>query len=60
MKTPFDYLGAFLDRLHKRSPLAAYVVAVLIAAVCTVGLAALNQDDDQPVHVVTGAIHERT
>jgi hypothetical protein len=59
MKTPFDLLGAFLDRLHKRSPLAAYVVAVAIAAACTVGLAALNQDRDTPVqntHVVTGKV----
>ncbi|HDR9029923.1 TPA: hypothetical protein QDB14_004145 [Burkholderia vietnamiensis] len=42
--TPFDYLGAALDRIHARSPLAAYLVALLIAAACAIALALLNQD----------------
>ncbi|WP_293033979.1 hypothetical protein [Paraburkholderia sp.] len=42
--TPFDYLGALLDRIHARSPIAAYLVALLIAAVCAIALALLNAD----------------
>jgi hypothetical protein len=44
MNTPFDYLGALLERLHKRSPIAAYFVALLIAAACTLAVAYLNAD----------------
>ena len=44
MNTPFDYLGDLLERLHKRSPVAAYFVAVLIAAGATYVIARLNQD----------------
>lgn len=44
MRTPFDYLGDLLERLHKRSPIAAYFVAVLIAAGATYVIALLNQD----------------
>lgn len=41
---PFELLGTFLDRLHKRSPALAFLVAVLIAVVCTAMAAYLNQD----------------
>lgn len=41
---PFELLGDMLERLHKRSPIAAYFVAVLIAAGCTLALAYLNAD----------------
>lgn len=44
MKTPFDYLGALLDRIHARSPIVAYFVALAIAAVCILAVAYLNQD----------------
>ncbi|WP_166676701.1 hypothetical protein [Paraburkholderia caballeronis] len=44
MKTPFDYLVALLERLHARSPVAAYFVALAIAAVCMLALAYLNAD----------------
>lgn len=49
--TPFDYLGALLDRLHRRSPVAAYLVALAIAAVCTLAIAYPNQDGSS---VITG------
>ncbi|WP_412021505.1 hypothetical protein [Burkholderia cepacia] len=42
--TPFDFLGALLDRIHARSPVAAYLLALLIAAACAIALALLNQD----------------
>ncbi|WP_179095720.1 hypothetical protein [Burkholderia pseudomallei] len=42
--TPFDYLGAWLERLRKRSPVVAYIVAIAIAAACTIAAASLNQD----------------
>lgn len=44
MNTPFDYLGDLLERLHKRSPIAAYLVAVAIAAASVIAPAYLNQD----------------
>jgi len=42
--TFFDLLGGLLDRLHKRSPAASYVVAVLIAASCALAITYLNAD----------------
>ncbi|MEX3630425.1 MAG: hypothetical protein VB138_14230 [Burkholderia sp.] len=42
--TPFDILGDWLERLRKRSPIVAYVVAVAIAAACTIAATSLNQD----------------
>lgn len=42
--TPFDILGALLDRLHARSPVLGFLVAILIAVVCTALAAWLNQD----------------
>ena len=42
--TPFDYLSALLERIHARSPVAAYLLALLIAAACAIALAFLNQD----------------
>lgn len=42
--TPFDWLSAVLDRIHRRSPLAAFFVALLIAAACALTLAYLNAD----------------
>ncbi len=41
---PFDWLGDLLERLHKRSPIAAYLVAVAIAVASVMALAYLNQD----------------
>ncbi|MDR3100786.1 MAG: hypothetical protein LBV73_27450 [Paraburkholderia sp.] len=49
--TPFDYLAALLDRLHKRSPLAAYFIALVIAAVCTIALACLNADGSNAIAI---------
>ncbi|MEX3555818.1 MAG: hypothetical protein VB131_04190 [Burkholderia gladioli] len=48
--TPFDLLGALLERIHARSPVAAYVVAVAIAAACALTAAYLNQDGVAVVH----------
>lgn len=42
--TPFDLLGDWLEHLHKRSPFVAYIIAVAIAAACTIAAASLNQD----------------
>lgn len=42
--TPFDYLAALLEHIHARSPVAAYIVALAIAAACTAALAFLNAD----------------
>ena len=39
-----DRFARFLERLHARSPFAAFLIAMLIAAVCTIVLALLNQD----------------
>ncbi|CAJ6110242.1 putative phage membrane protein [Burkholderia pseudomallei] len=49
--TPFDYLGAWLERLRKRSPVVAYIVAIAIAAACTIAAASLNQDGTSAVPV---------
>ncbi|MBB3257673.1 hypothetical protein F4827_002538 [Paraburkholderia bannensis] len=43
MRTPFDFLGDMLDRLHKRSPVLGFLVAILIAVACTALAAYLNQ-----------------
>jgi hypothetical protein len=59
VNTPFDHLGALLDRLHRRSPIAAYFVALAIAAACTLALAYLNADGSHAaasVHIVTGRV----
>ncbi|WP_179235061.1 MULTISPECIES: hypothetical protein [unclassified Burkholderia] len=42
--TPFDYLGALLDRIYEWNPIAGYLIALTIAAVCTFVLARLNAD----------------
>ncbi len=42
--TPFDYLGALLDRIFKWNPIAGYLAALAIAALCTLILAKLNAD----------------
>lgn len=42
--TPFDFLGALLDRIHARSPVAGYIIASLIAAACMYAVAILNAD----------------
>jgi hypothetical protein len=44
MRTPFDLLGDVLDRLHRRSPVLGFLVAILIAVACTALAAYLNQD----------------
>lgn len=54
MRTPFDYLGDVLDRLHKRSPALAFLVAILIAVACTALAAWLNQDGS---FVATTGVH---
>lgn len=41
---PFDLLGGFLDRIHKRSPAVAYLVAVLIATACVIAATYLDAD----------------
>ncbi|MBU9420603.1 hypothetical protein LGM75_24700 [Burkholderia multivorans] len=53
MNTPFDYLGALLDRLFEWNPIAGYLVAVAIAAVCTLVLARLNADGTSVAAFVT-------
>jgi hypothetical protein len=42
--TPFDYLGALLDRLFEWNPIVGYLAALAIAAACTLILARLNAD----------------
>lgn len=42
--TPFDYIGALLDRLFEWNPVAGYLAALAIAALCTLVLANLNAD----------------
>lgn len=41
---PFDLLGKWLDRLHARSPILAFLGAILIAVACTLLAAYLNED----------------
>lgn len=43
--TPFDYLGALLDRLFEWNPIVGYLAALMIAGGCTYLLALLNADD---------------
>ncbi|MBR8123258.1 hypothetical protein KDW39_08860 [Burkholderia multivorans] len=52
---PFDYLGALLDRLFDWNPIAGYLVALTIAAVCTLVLARLNADGASVAAIVTRA-----
>ncbi|WP_165487614.1 hypothetical protein [Burkholderia vietnamiensis] len=53
MNTPFDYLGALLDRLFEWNPIAGYLVALTIAAACTFVLARLNADGTAVAAFVT-------
>ncbi|RBL67768.1 hypothetical protein C3E98_030070 [Pseudomonas sp. MWU13-2625] len=39
-----DRFARFLEHLHARSPFVAFLVAMLIAALCTIALALPNQD----------------
>ncbi|KVT65654.1 hypothetical protein WK55_31365 [Burkholderia ubonensis] len=50
--TPFDYLGALLDRIHEWNPIAGYLAALAIAAVCTLVLARLNADSSAVAPIV--------
>lgn len=52
MNTPFDYLGALLDRIHEWNPIAGYLAALAIAAVCTLVLARLNADGSAVATIV--------
>ncbi|WP_321951027.1 hypothetical protein [Burkholderia cenocepacia] len=47
--TPFDLLGALLERIHARSPVVSYIVASFIAAACMYAVAALNADGTSAV-----------
>lgn len=48
---------AWLDRLHARSPVLAYLAALAIAAGCTFALAYLNQDGSAASHLtVSGRV----
>ncbi|WP_181161852.1 hypothetical protein [Burkholderia cenocepacia] len=51
--TPFDYLGALLDRLFEWNPIVGYLAALTIAAVCTFVLARLNADGTAVAAFVT-------
>ncbi|MDN7488515.1 hypothetical protein PPH94_008410 [Burkholderia cepacia] len=51
--TPFDLLGALLDRVFEWNPIAGYLVALAIAAVCTFVLARLNADGTAITALVT-------
>ncbi|MBR8351225.1 hypothetical protein KDX21_11660 [Burkholderia cenocepacia] len=51
--TPFDLLGALLDRVFEWNPIAGYLVAITIAAVCTFVLARLNADGTAVAAFVT-------
>lgn len=41
---PIAYLCYALDRLFERSPVAGIIVAIVLAFVCMVAIAYLNQD----------------
>jgi len=41
---PFDALDALLERIHKRSPVLAFLVAIAISAACMFAIAYLNAD----------------
>ncbi|MBR8073518.1 hypothetical protein KDX14_28730 [Burkholderia cenocepacia] len=47
---PITYFCGALDRLFERSPVAAYFVALAIAALCTLVIALLNQDGTSIAH----------
>ncbi|WP_196480741.1 hypothetical protein [Burkholderia diffusa] len=51
--TVINHLCALLDRLYEWSPIAGYLVAITIAAVCTLVLARLNADGSAVAAFVT-------
>ncbi|KGS34550.1 hypothetical protein X962_2017 [Burkholderia pseudomallei MSHR7343] len=51
--TPFDLLGALLDRVFEWNPIAGYLVAITIAAVCVLVLARLNADGTSVAAIAT-------
>ncbi|HGL5074119.1 TPA: hypothetical protein ACKFHZ_001965 [Burkholderia multivorans] len=42
--TPIDFLCSALDRLYERHPVRAIALMIVIAFVCMLAIAALNQD----------------
>ncbi|MBJ9897381.1 hypothetical protein [Burkholderia cenocepacia] len=42
--TPIDFLCSALDRLYERHPVRAIALMIVVAFVCMLAIAALNQD----------------
>lgn len=51
--TVINHLCALLDRLYEWNPIVGYLVALTIAAVCTLVLARLNADGTSVAAFVT-------
>ncbi|WP_321933443.1 hypothetical protein [Burkholderia cenocepacia] len=49
--TPIDFLCSALDRLYERHPVCAIALMIVVAFVCMLAIAALNQDGTSVVSI---------
>ncbi len=49
--TPIDFLCSALDRLYERHPVRAIALMIVVAFVCMLAIAALNQDGTSVVSI---------
>ncbi|WP_185733602.1 hypothetical protein [Burkholderia contaminans] len=49
--TPIDFLCSALDRLYERHPVRAIALMIVVAFVCMLAIAALNQDGTSVVTI---------
>ena len=49
--TPIDFLCSVLDRLYERHPVRAIALMIVVAFVCMLAIAALNQDGASVVSI---------
>ncbi|WP_164462570.1 MULTISPECIES: hypothetical protein [Burkholderia cepacia complex] len=49
--TPIDFLCSALDRLYERHPVRAIALMIVIAFMCMLAIAALNQDGTSVVSI---------
>ncbi|WP_175786499.1 hypothetical protein [Burkholderia anthina] len=49
--SPIDFLCSALDRLYERHPVRAIALMIVVAFVCMLAIAALNQDGTSVVSI---------
>ncbi|MCA8492588.1 hypothetical protein [Burkholderia arboris] len=49
--TPIDFICSALDRLYERHPVRAIALMIVVAFVCMLAIAALNQDGTSVVSI---------